>query len=251
MADLHVTHAGTGPRIVLLHGFTQTGACWPLIADALAADHEVAAVDLPRHGGSASIGGDVPAIATMLAAALGPATWIGYSMGARIALAVAVEHPDAVDALVLVSGTAGIDDPAARAERRAADEQRAAALEDHGLEAFLDGWLDQPMFADVPEEHACREERAAGSAAALAASLREAGTGAMAPMWDRLASVSAPTLLLTGERDATYRAAADRLVAALGGPTTQRTIAGAGHAVHLVDPAAVLAEVRSWLASAL
>src|SRR5688572_10717173 len=52
---LHAEHRGTGPKLVLVHGFTQTRRCWGPAADALADDHEVVLVDAPGHGQSAEI----------------------------------------------------------------------------------------------------------------------------------------------------------------------------------------------------
>jgi 2-succinyl-6-hydroxy-2,4-cyclohexadiene-1-carboxylate synthase len=246
VADLHATHLGAGDRVALLHGFTQTSACWGTLADDLAVDHEVVLVDLPRHGASASVPGDLVATAPRLAEAIGSAVVVGYSMGARYALTLAVERPEVVRGLVLVSGTAGIEDPEARAERRVADELRAQSLEEHGLEAFLDEWLAQPLFEDVPPDRSCREARLLNAPGALAASLREAGTGSMAPLWDRLGAVHVPVLLITGGRDERYGQHARRMASLLGGPVTHVVVPDAGHAVHLVDPAAVLAAIRAW-----
>ena len=52
---------GSGDRVVLLHGFTQTGRCWGPLADGLARDHAVRTVDLPGHGGSATIDAGIEA----------------------------------------------------------------------------------------------------------------------------------------------------------------------------------------------
>lgn len=247
MSSLYVERRGTGPRVVLLHGFTQSSACWPVLADALAQRHEVLAVDLPRHGTSADVPGNLDATADLLSDLARDAVVVGYSMGARYALTLAVQHPASVRGLVLVSGTAGIDDEAARAARRDADEARAARLETIGLDAFLEEWLRQPLFSDVPPERSCREARARNTVAGLAASLREAGTGVMVPLWDRVAALDVPVLLLTGELDHAYTAHAQRMTELLAGATQHVVIDGVGHAAHLVDPDAVLAALILWL----
>jgi 2-succinyl-6-hydroxy-2,4-cyclohexadiene-1-carboxylate synthase len=233
--------------MALLHGFTQTGACWPDLASVLAERHEVAAVDLPRHGRSGSCSGDLADTAAALADTIGPAILVGYSLGARTALTQAVLHPASVQALVLISGTAGIEDAEARAQRRAHDDALAEDLERDGVDAFLDRWLAQPFFADVPPERSCVDARHTNTAAGLAASLREAGQGVMEPLWDRLGAVQVPVLLVTGARDAAYSARAQRMATLLGGPTSHVVIPDAGHAAHLVDPAAVLDTLLPWL----
>src|SRR6266545_948250 len=104
-----VADGGSGTpeaRVVLVHGFTQTLAAWEPVAARLGARWRVLRVDLPGHGGSAA----------------GRAAYVGYSLGGRLCLRLALDRPDLVRALVLLSASPGIADPAARAERVAADE---------------------------------------------------------------------------------------------------------------------------------
>ena len=80
----------------------------------------------------------------------GPATFIGYSMGARLCLHLALSHPDSVERLVLIGGTAGIAAAEERAERRRQDERLADRILDVGVESFLGEWLASDMFAALP-----------------------------------------------------------------------------------------------------
>jgi 2-succinyl-6-hydroxy-2,4-cyclohexadiene-1-carboxylate synthase len=233
---------------VLLHGFTQTSACWgPAATGLAAAGHELAALDLPGHGARAAEAVGLDDGAPTLAEAGGPGTWVGYSLGARWALAVALARPEVVHRLVLIGGTAGIEDPDERARRRAEDEDRAARLEAIGVDAFVAEWVALPLFADIPPEHRCDDARRSNTVAGLASSLRRAGQGAVAPMWDRLHEVRAPVLVVAGERDPRYTALGERLVAALP-DASLAVVAGAGHAVHLERPDAFLDAVLPWLA---
>ena len=237
---------GAGRRLVLVHGFTQTARCWgPLAAD-LARDHEVVRVDAPGHGRSAEVHADLAATAGLLAD-LGPATFVGYSMGGRMCLELALRDPQAVDALVLISATAGIDDPDGRATRRAADEALAGRIEAEGVDAFLDRWLDLPLFAGLPEELCFVDERRTNTVAGLASSLRLTGTGTQEPSWDRLATLGKPVLVLAGAEDAKFTALAHRLADAIGDDATLVVLPGAGHSTHLEAPDAVLGALRSWL----
>ena len=124
----------------------------------------------------------------MLGASCGPATYVGYSMGGRLCLHLALARPETVERLVLVSATAGIEDDDERATRRAADDALATSLERDGVDAFLDGWLAQPMFATLADPGL--DDRRRNVAAGLASSLRLAGTGTQQPLWDRLASLT-------------------------------------------------------------
>lgn len=239
---------GTGPRLVLVHGFTQTGRCWGTVGAALAEGHEVVRVDAPGHGRSADVRADLPATAELLAA-LGPATYLGYSMGGRMCLETALRHPEAVEALVLVSATAGIDTEEERAARRTSDEALATRLESEGVDAFLDHWLSHPLFAGLPPEGRLDDERRANTSAGLASSLRLAGAGTQSPSWDRLATLDMPLLVVAGADDAKFTALAHRLVDSIGANATLAVLPGVGHTTHLEAPDAFLATVLPWLAT--
>jgi 2-succinyl-6-hydroxy-2,4-cyclohexadiene-1-carboxylate synthase len=239
---------GAGDRVVLVHGFTQTGRSWDRILADLRRDHEVVTVDAPGHGGSGAVRADLPATATLLAETTGRATYVGYSMGGRFCLHLALAHPELVTRLVLLGATAGIDDPDERAARRAADDALAAELEREGVDAFLVRWLANPMFAGLPDDPAERAERRRNTAAGLAASLRLAGTGTQEPLWDRLGTLTMPVLVLAGERDAKFTELGHRLAGGIGAHARFATVAGAGHAAHLEQPEAFLRLVREWLA---
>jgi 2-succinyl-6-hydroxy-2,4-cyclohexadiene-1-carboxylate synthase len=244
---LAFTLRGEGERVVLVHGFTQTGRSWDRVADKLAERHELVTVDAPGHGDSGSIRADVPAAAALLGAAGGPATYVGYSMGGRLCLQLAVDRPEMVQRLVLVSATPGIDDAAERAARRQADEELAASIERNGLDRFLDRWLALPLFATLPRDAAGLDDRRRNTAEGLASSLRLAGTGTQDPLWDRLGELSMPVLLVAGALDARYVAIGKRMATLLPGSMLE-VIADAGHAVHLEYPDAFADVLVRWLA---
>jgi 2-succinyl-6-hydroxy-2,4-cyclohexadiene-1-carboxylate synthase len=245
---LHADIGGEGHRLVLVHGFTQNRQCWGPLAEDLARDHEVMRLDAPGHGGSSNVRADLPAGADLIADRGGPATYVGYSMGGRFVLHVALARPELVLGLVLIGATAGIDDDGARAGRRQADHSLADRLERDGLEMFLDAWLRQPMFAGLTQEMQFRDARRENSVAGLADSLRRAGTGSQAPLWARLPELSMPMLVLAGGDDAKYAAEARRMADSTGENAVVALVPGAGHAAHLERPAETLRIVRRWLA---
>ncbi|MCL2395649.1 MAG: alpha/beta fold hydrolase [Acidimicrobiaceae bacterium] len=223
--------------VILLHGFTQSGAAWEPVTRALVAGgHHVVTPDAPGHGGSAGVAADLWESATLIVEAAGAGDYVGYSMGARMALHVALAHPEAVHRLVLVSGTGGIDGEEDRAARRAGDEEIARRIERDGVAEFVEWWLRRPLFATLPPDAAALDSRLGTSPAGLAASLRLAGTGSQAPLWGRLGAIEVPTLVVVGELDAAYRRHGERLVASIGANAALEVIPGAGHAVPLERP---------------
>lgn len=174
-----------------------------------------------------------------------PFDLLGYSLGARVALHAALAHPEAVRRLVLVGGTAGIEDPELRAARRKRDEETAQALEaDGAVEAFLRRWVAAPMFAGLSDPGL--EERLQNTAAGLASSLRLAGTGTQAPLWERLVALDVPTLLLAGADDLRFAVAAVRM-ARLMPRAMVSLVPGAGHAAHLAQPGLTATMVAGFL----
>jgi 2-succinyl-6-hydroxy-2,4-cyclohexadiene-1-carboxylate synthase len=232
------------PAIVLLHGFTHTGASWDPVVAGLGERYLALAPDIRGHGAAASARpiGFRECVADVAALAPERFALVGYSMGARLALQVALAHPSRVERLVLVSGTAGIADPVEREARRAEDEELAAELEMGSIEAFAERWGRNPLFKGQPPEvaAAAHADRLRNRPAGLAAALRGIGAGAMEPLWERLGELRMPVTLLAGERDGRYRKLAERMAAAI--PRSELIIVPAtGHAVHLEAPRIVAA----------
>jgi 2-succinyl-6-hydroxy-2,4-cyclohexadiene-1-carboxylate synthase len=237
-------------RVVLLHGFTQGPGSWADLAERLGGEHDVVTPTLPGHGGAGAVTGTFEEEAAALAEAVGPppAVWVGYSMGGRMALRVALDRPDLVERLVLLGATAGLADAAERAARCRRDETLASGLERKGLEQFLTGWLNQALFKRLPPEAAGMEERRRNTVEGLASSLRRLGTGAQEPLWDRLGELRMPVLLMAGEHDSTFSALAFRLTAGIGENAGVSFVPGAGHAAHLERPDAFATILERFLA---
>lgn len=245
---LHAERRGAGPPLTLVHGFTQTRRCWGPFADGLAADHEVILVDAPGHGESSKVLAGLRTGGRLIADAGGRGTYLGYSMGGRFCLHLALSNPELVEGLILLGATPGIEDPDERRERAARDDAMAALLESKGLLDFIRQWLDQPLFAGIPAERSFQLERMENTVDGLANSLRQAGTGAQDSRWDELPKLDMPVLVLAGEHDDKFAAIARRTAEAIGDNATLALVPGCGHATHLEDPDATLAVVRPWLA---
>ena len=232
--------------IVLLHGFTLTGRSWEPVLAWLSGSEPVA-LDLRGHGTARdarpidfpSVVGDVVAVAPA------GATLCGYSLGGRVALRAALDHPGRFGRLVLVGTSPGIADAVQRAARRAADDALAARVDGMTMETFAREWGALGLFATQPAgvSEFAHADRLRNDPRALADALRGLGAGVMEPMWDRLHELDMPVTLAAGERDPKYvdiaRAMAERIPGA-----EVAVVAGAGHAAHLEAPDVVAALLR-------
>ena len=257
-----VSSAGDTP-VLLLHGFTGSSETWAPLRDALGDGFATLAVDLPGHGASGApdnpgryaLGRLAADLARVLDAfGVERGTVLGYSLGARAALRFALDHPARVAALVLESVSPGIVDPEERAARRASDAVLADAIEREGVAAFVDLWEQWPLFASQAAlSQATRErlraQRLANRPRGLANSLRGAGAGAEAPIVEQLPTIGAPTLLVAGALDTKY-VALGQLMERLMPRARLSVVEGAGHAVHLEQPAVFAALVAEFLESA-
>lgn len=237
--------------VLLIHGFLGEPADWDAVVAALARPRRVLRanvllLDVERC--------DVASLAGALAKEIGrqglaPMNVVGYSLGGRLTLALADRHPACVRRAIAVSASPGIDDPLERAERAAADARLAGTLAEAGLEAFLERWYAQPLFAPL-RGHAAfpamRARRAAGDARAWAAVLRDASPGANPSLWSALPALASGVSLAVGELDGKYRAQSEEAGRRAPRLRVDR-IEGAGHAVHLERPAALAALIDELL----
>jgi 2-succinyl-6-hydroxy-2,4-cyclohexadiene-1-carboxylate synthase len=212
-------------ELLLVHGFTQSAASWSPVLDHLPATAR--AVDVRAGGDFAT---------TAHALDHGRGTYVGYSQGGRLCLQLALDRPEAVHRLVLVSASPGIADAGQRVARRAADERLAQDIERDGVDAFLERWLAQPLFATLPRDRAALDERkAANTVEGLTVQLRVLGQGAQPSNWERLGELRMPVLLIAGSLDTKYVDIAHRMAARIADARVE-VLPDAGHACHLEQP---------------
>jgi 2-succinyl-6-hydroxy-2,4-cyclohexadiene-1-carboxylate synthase len=217
-------------RRIFVHGFTQTAASWKPVLDSLPPADEAIALEVPA-------GMDFVATASALGDTGGRGIYVGYSMGGRLCLRLALDRPELVERLVLVSASPGIADAAARASRRDADERLAREIARDDVDAFLERWLNMPMFRTLQGEARGMTARQRDPAV-LTHQLRVLGQGAMEPLWDRLTELAMPVTLVVGARDEAYVRHALEMRRSIRGARLE-IVEGAGHAVHLERPDAL------------
>lgn len=228
--------------IVAIHGFMQTGATWEAVAPRLALDHCLYAIDLVGHG-STTVSADpqaysIPAQADAIAALIRglvlpqaaeaaqgrmPAKRVhvmGYSLGGRIALDVALRHGEVVNSLILESAGIGPADEAERTEYARRAEDWAWRLREESMEDFVSYWEELPLFAtqlrlDDDVRAGIRAERLANDTEAMALTVENAGTHTMRladETLDALGLCWTPVFYVAGTRDEKYLELAERFV---------------------------------------
>jgi 2-succinyl-6-hydroxy-2,4-cyclohexadiene-1-carboxylate synthase len=235
--------------VVLLHGFGGTRRTWDRVLAHLPAErYRPLALDLPGHGDLAGAPWPITfdgCVASVLERVPARFALVGYSMGGRIALRIALAAPARVTRLVLVGATAGIEDKAERERRRESDARLAEDLERGSFEQFIERWGAQPLFAGEPAEvsELARADQRRNRPEALAAALRGIGTGEMWPLWDRLGELEMPVTVVVGERDVKFQRAGHQMVELV--QTAELRVVSGAHRLPFENPAAVVAAISS------
>ena len=257
----HYTQSGRGPALLLLHGFTGSAQSWAPLMATLAGEYRLLALDLPGHGRSDAPADPtryaMPAVARDIEALLDhlqidAAHLLGYSMGGRLALYLALHQAVRWRTLILESASPGLATAEERAERVARDEALAEFIERRGIEAFVRRWEALPLFASqkrLPQarRQAHRAIRLDNRPQGLAGSLRGMGTGVQPSLWERLPELACLVLLVAGALDHKFVGIGQQMAERI--PQARLEIVpGAGHTVHLEQPQRYAHLVREWLA---
>ena len=233
---LAAVRAGRGSPLVLLHGVGLRAEAWNAQIDALAEHVAVIAPDMPGHGQSAPL--EVPpslaAYSDRVAEALDEAAFVvGHSMGAMIALDLAIRYPERVRALAALNAIYRRTPQAAQAVR-----QRAASLDDESPadpSAQLARWFGEALS---PEAEACRdwllEVSPAGYRTAYGVFATEDG-----PSDADLAALPCPALFMTGAAEPNSTPAMSEAMASAAPQGRALIVEGAAHMMPMTHPAAV------------
>lgn len=235
-------------NVVLLHGFGGTRHAWDGVLAHLPAErYRPLALDLPGHGHQVDAPRPISfegCVASVLDRSPERFVLGGYSLGGRIAQHVALAAPERVERLVLISTTAGIEDPHERARRQESDHRLAGEIDEGSIEDFVERWRAQPMFAEDPPgvDGLARADQLRNRPDGVAAALRGVGTGEMRPLWERLCELSMPVTVVVGDRDVKFRALGPRMAELPA--KADLVIAEGGHVLPLENPVAVADALR-------
>jgi 3-oxoadipate enol-lactonase len=252
--ELAYDDTGTGPGLVLLHGFPFNRSLWRAQVSALSATHRVVTLDLRGFG--ATPAADEPATMEQMAAdvaalldrlglervALG-----GLSMGGYVALAFYRLFPRRVRALVLAD-TRPQADTEEGGRNREVLAQRALA---EGMQAIADAMLPKlfaPATYDAQPEVVARTREMILSMSPEGAAAALRGMAVRRDQTDLLPDILAPTLIIAGGEDAIVpRADAERMHREIRGARLE-LLAGAGHCANLERPAEFNQALTQFLA---
>ena len=253
----HAVVSGAGSPILLLHGFTGDVSAWQNLRSMLEPSHRVIALDILGHGKSTKpssassyrierVAADVIALLDQLAA--GKIHLLGYSMGGRLALYLALRYADRFHSLILESASPGLRGQQARAERIRRDHQLADQIEAKGIEWFVDFWENLPLWdsQDALVKASQRRQRLNNHPLGLANSLRGMGSGAQPSLWEELPRLNLPTQLIVGELDRKFLRINREMAAAMP-QAAMKVVPHAGHRVHLENPPRFHEAVMSFL----
>ncbi|XP_062111267.1 protein PHYLLO, chloroplastic isoform X2 [Humulus lupulus] len=268
--------------LIFLHGFLGTSEDWTAIMKAVSRGARCISIDLPGHGGTQiQYHGDkntilrtrlsIEVVADVVHSVIHhitpeKVTVVGYSMGARIALYMALRFTDKVNGAVVISGSPGMKNEAARKIRRAIDDSRAQSLVSYGLDIFLETWYAGQLWNRLREHP--KFNQIVGSrrnhhkdVRCLAKVLSNSSIGRQLPLWDDLNRSKTPLLIIVGEKDEKFKRIGQDMCNAIDGsrrsgdddPSNDNAISemveisNCGHAVHVENPLPLISALRRFL----
>ena len=253
MKKLHTQSSGSGPDLVLIHGWGLHAGVWDGFVPLLEPYFRVLRVDLPGHGSSDSYAATTldDMAAAVLAAAPANAAWLGWSLGGLVALRAALQAPARVRALLLLASTPCFvrrpDWPCAM------------------LPALLDTFATelQQDYLRTLNRFLALQVRGSDNSGAVLRMLRaqllakgepspaalQAGLDILrnTDLRDELGALDCPALVVAGERDTLVPVAAARATATLMPTASVEVVAGAGHAPFIARPEAVAGLLQAFL----
>jgi pimeloyl-ACP methyl ester carboxylesterase len=252
--SFEVREVGTGPTVVLVHGYPLDGGMWSGVARILAAEFRVVKPDLPgRPENPLEPRGSMESYADFLAAVVEGATppvgIAAFSMGGYATLALLARAPAAVRAVALVDTRATPDDETGKARRADAIE----AVRSKGSEAAADAMMDK-LLSEEARRKADVVERVRRMIVRQKPETLVSDLTAMRDRPDRselLGRLGIPTLVMAGELDViTPPGPAKEMAAAIPGGRYVE-IPGSGHAVPIERPKAVAAALVDFFRETL
>jgi 2-succinyl-6-hydroxy-2,4-cyclohexadiene-1-carboxylate synthase len=247
MEKIHWHHIASGstknPPILFLHGFMGNSSDWLTILEKLQYRYFCLALDLPGHGKTRISGDDSqfriePTTESIIHyitnLSLKNTNLVGYSMGGRLVLYLAMKYPKYFNRIIIESTSPGLMDPIERLNRKQSDLALAREIEQGDMENFLEKWYQQPLFRSLishPNFQQLFNSRLNNDPLALAKSLRYMSVGIQPSLWHKLQKIQLPVFILVGERDQRYRKIALMMTEKIPNATL-KVVRNCGHNIH-------------------
>ena len=234
---------GSGPTILLTHGYSATSQMWKGQVEALSKDHQLVIWDMRGHGQSDSPDDPAlysePATVSDMAALLdtvGAKSAIigGLSLGGYMSLAFHRVHPERTDALLIIDTGPGYKNDEAREGWNRTSLKTAERYETDGLKVLETG---------SAERRQAQHRSAKGLALAARGMLTQRDAGVITSLPD----IRVPSIVVVGSEDTPFLAASDYMAAKIPG-AKKAVIEGAGHAANIDKPEAFNAAITGFLA---
>ena len=248
---------GSGPAVVLIHGFGLNRAMWQWQLPALTPHFSVLTYDLLGHGESARPTG-TPDLAMFSAQLLGlmdcsgiaRAAVVGFSLGGMIARRFALDHPDRLSALAILHSPHDRS-PAQRDAVRKRVRQTEAQGPSANLEPALERWFTPAFRAEEPEAIALVRTWITRNDPAVYPQIYRVLAEGDAEIAQGLERIACPTLVMTGEDDPGNTPAMARAMAGLIPGARLMILPGLRHMALAESPAAVNEPLCTFLRDAL
>lgn len=247
------THPGTGPHMMMVHGFLSSRSQWRINLPALSAVARPVLVELLGHGRSpAPVAPEAYAVAAYIAAfeaireGLGAERWVvcGQSFGAGLAIQYAIEKPERVMGVIFTNSISALSakgDP----ERAAAQAERSRTIQEGGREALGELRI-HPRHAKRFPEAIKAEMVADADRIAPEAILRSiALTSPDLSIADRLGAVGVPALLVNGRWEKRFQPMREKIAAEM--PGVRIVDLDGGHSVNIEAAAGFDAAVTAFV----
>jgi len=163
---------------------------------------------------------------------------LGYSMGGRIAIYLAIHYSEYFDKIIIESAQPGIKDKIERMKRKNHDQILAENLESKSFNDFLDSWYNQSIFKTLKKHNNfanLRKSRLNNNPRNLAKSLLEIGAGVQPSLWQDLKKIENDCLLIAGEFDTKYQTIFSKMHKEIFS-SKFIIIKNAGHNIHVENP---------------
>ena len=260
LTDYHYQTDGdkSNPALLFLHGFMGSSADWEGLVPFFSSERYCISIDLPGHGKTKvkseedfrmeSCAGDIVAVLDSLS--VDRADLVGYSMGGRLALYLAVNYPQKFGKIVIESASPGLKTETERLPRIDKDQELGEKIKTTPMTQFLEDWYGQPLFSTMDKSNPAFQQlinrRLDNDPNGLALSLKMMGIGAQPSLWSDLNKITVRLLLIVGEYDSKFRDIASEMIG-LCPAASAVVVSGAGHNVHFENTKEYLNQVRLFL----